>query len=139
LPARGGSWGICSLFARRWRYRPDWWEAETWDNRKAIEKLRPGLIDVDSKGTPTELTKADATLTYSAKQDTPEWELRFHFNDHKVFSQFSTFLKEFCLPVLNNSRVPLPQFIATLFSQRTLFETLQLWVAAITVLLFVTL
>lgn len=57
------------------------WNDKTSAHRKAIERLRPGLIDLDSKGTPTELTKADATAIYSAKVDTPEWELRFHFTE----------------------------------------------------------
>ena len=57
------------------------WNEKTSSHRKAIEKLRPGLIDLDSRGTPTEITKADATAIYSAKPDTPEWELRFHFTE----------------------------------------------------------
>src|SRR5216683_1167020 len=40
------------------------WNDKTSSHRKAIEKLRPGLIDLDSKGTPTELTKADAMSIY---------------------------------------------------------------------------
>ncbi|QNI30846.1 DUF4760 domain-containing protein [Alloacidobacterium dinghuense] len=55
------------------------WNEKTSIHRKAIERLRPGLIDLDSKGTPTELTRADAAAIYTAKPDTPEWELRFHF------------------------------------------------------------
>lgn len=55
------------------------WNDKTSAHRKAIEKLRPGLIDLDSKGAATELTKADAAAIYTAKPETPEWELRFHF------------------------------------------------------------
>jgi hypothetical protein len=55
------------------------WNEKISSHRKAIEKLRPGLIDLDSKGVPGEITKADATVIYTARPDTPEWELRFHF------------------------------------------------------------
>ena len=55
------------------------WNDETSAHRKAIEKLRPGLIDLNKQGAVVELTKADATAIYTSKIDTPEWELRFHF------------------------------------------------------------
>lgn len=55
------------------------WNDKTSLHRKAIEKLLPGLIDLDSRGTPTELTKAKTESIYSAKPDSTEWELRFHF------------------------------------------------------------
>ena len=55
------------------------WNDETSVHRRAIEKLRPGLIDLDTKGEVTELTKKDASAIYTSKADTPEWELRFHF------------------------------------------------------------
>jgi hypothetical protein len=55
------------------------WNDKTSVHRRAIEKLRPGLIDLDTKGEITELTKKDASAIYTAKVDTPDWELRFHF------------------------------------------------------------
>lgn len=55
------------------------WNDETSVHRKAIEKLRPGLIDLDSKGEVVEICEKDARAIYSSKVDTPEWELRFHF------------------------------------------------------------
>lgn len=55
------------------------WNDKTSSHRKAIETYRPGLIDLDSHGIPTELTKSDASSIYLAKPGTPEWDLRFHF------------------------------------------------------------
>ncbi len=55
------------------------WNEKTSVHRKAIEKLRPGLIDLNVKGEPTEIGKKDAAEIYTAKPDTPSWDLRFHF------------------------------------------------------------
>ena len=83
----------CGLFVAIWTLRANhaWnrrnytaglvvhWNDRTSVHRKAIEKLRSGLVDLDTKGEVTELTKRDATAIYSSKPDTPDWELRFHF------------------------------------------------------------
>jgi hypothetical protein len=55
------------------------WNEKTSSHRKVIERLRPGLIDLNTKGAVTELTKGDAMAIYTSQIDTPEWELRFHF------------------------------------------------------------
>lgn len=55
------------------------WNDKTSIHRRTIEKLRPGLIDLDTKGEVIELTKRDAQAIYTSKVDTAEWELRFHF------------------------------------------------------------
>ena len=60
------------------------WNSETLVHRKAIEKVMPGLIDVDKQSRQiTELSKERATQIYLSdpqKQDQrDDWELRFHF------------------------------------------------------------
>lgn len=55
------------------------WNDETSTHRKAIEKLRAGLIDLDTRGAVVEISEADARAIYSSKAETPDWELRFHF------------------------------------------------------------
>src|SRR5690349_781551 len=62
------------------------WNVKTSVHRKAIENLRPGLIDEDPQN-PTdrivELTKRQAADIYCSDPNNPEqkalWELRFHF------------------------------------------------------------
>jgi hypothetical protein len=56
------------------------WNDETSVHRKAIEAIRPGLIDLDTKQNKVvELTKTDASNIYSANPESQEWQLRFHF------------------------------------------------------------
>ncbi|MGO9085917.1 MAG: DUF4760 domain-containing protein [Candidatus Sulfotelmatobacter sp.] len=55
------------------------WNDETSIHRKAIEKLRSGLIDLDTRGDVIEISEKDARAIYASKVDTPDWELRFHF------------------------------------------------------------
>ncbi len=55
------------------------WNEKTSDHRKAIETIRPGLVDVDpSSKEVVQLTKVDAVSIYSSRSGTAEWELRFH-------------------------------------------------------------
>src|SRR6266436_10392512 len=57
------------------------WSEETGDNRKAIEKIRPGLIDLDRQSKKIEeITQDDARKIYLSTPDNSDlWELKFHF------------------------------------------------------------
>jgi len=55
------------------------WNEKTSIHRQAIEKIKPGLVDLNKKWTPVEITKAEAENIYTAKAGTDEWLLRFHF------------------------------------------------------------
>jgi hypothetical protein len=62
------------------------WNTKTSIHRKAIENLKPGLIDEDPNNTTesiVELTKQEAKAIYCSDPNNPDqkalWELRFHF------------------------------------------------------------
>ena len=57
------------------------WNNKTFSHRKAIEMIRPGLVDLDKKGDAVEITKKDAISIYTSVPNEKEnlWELRFHF------------------------------------------------------------
>jgi len=56
------------------------WNNKTFAHRKAIECLKPGLVDLNKQREPIEITKMDASTIYCSKPtDTQDWELRFHF------------------------------------------------------------
>ncbi|MGF1638419.1 MAG: DUF4760 domain-containing protein [Cyclobacteriaceae bacterium] len=57
------------------------WNSKTFSHRKAIETMRPGLVDLDKNGDPVEITKRDATAIYlsNSTQNVELCELRFHF------------------------------------------------------------
>ena len=55
------------------------WNDKTSAHRKAIEKLRPGLIDLSPDDKPVEISQTDAEEIFTARPDTECWELRFHF------------------------------------------------------------
>jgi Domain of unknown function (DUF4760) len=56
------------------------WNDKTSAHRRAIELIRPRLVDIDKKSQEiVEITKTDANLIYTSKTGTPDWELRFHF------------------------------------------------------------
>lgn len=61
------------------------WNEKTSLHRKAIENLRPGLIDEDPNSRIVELTKEEALNIYCSKpnsskdEENAQWDLRFHF------------------------------------------------------------
>lgn len=57
------------------------WNDETSVHRKAIEEIRPGLVDLDKseRNRTPEITKADALAIYTATPGSEDWKLRFHF------------------------------------------------------------
>src|SRR5712675_549681 len=59
------------------------WNEKTSAHRRAIERVKPGLIDADAKGQIIELTKQQARDIYCSTPRNPDegdlWELRFHF------------------------------------------------------------
>src|SRR4051794_29197415 len=50
------------------------WNDETSAHRKAIEKIKPGLIDLSRNNKIEEITKEDAKNIYESKPDTENWE-----------------------------------------------------------------
>jgi hypothetical protein len=53
------------------------WNVRTGPHRKAIERMRPGLLDVVN-GQLTQLTIPEAEEVYKSQPEDPNWELRFH-------------------------------------------------------------
>ncbi len=68
------------------------WNARTSIHRKAIESLRPRLVDVDKTSHEVvEITGDDATKIYGSlptDSDTTKWELRFHFVELLNYFEF---------------------------------------------------
>ena len=80
---------------RRFKSNHDWnrrkyaaimiadWNHRTSEHRRRIEELMPGLVDVNQKDMPREITKKRAIEIYDSNpnnvEDTENWELRFHF------------------------------------------------------------